>query len=181
MTKDIVKRKLQRTAFCRGCDKEMKSQTDVIATYSFRNRGQHIYFCLDCAKLIGKLSVENKIEVKQNPLIWGDGWYAMLIGNIDPDDTIWYVSPKKFFEENGYCPDGWEWEKPEEIKEMDEDEFEEFIDQNGCEPNAPNGFQYCIESGMSGDENWTLEEQKNKLREAGFIVDNVPKWHFERN
>lgn len=61
---DIVKRKLQRVAFCRGCDDEMKSGTEVISTYSFRNRGQHIYFCLNCAQTIGTL-----VKTKQMILI----------------------------------------------------------------------------------------------------------------
>jgi uncharacterized protein YlaI len=54
--REINRRKILRTAYCRGCDKEMNSGTEVIATYSFRNRGQHIYFCLSCSEIIGNLS-----------------------------------------------------------------------------------------------------------------------------
>lgn len=164
----IIKRKLQRTAWCRGCLKRMENGTDVVNIPSYE-----ILLCLDCAKLIGNLV--NSYKIEQNPIIWGDGWYAML-SEYD-NDNIWYVAPKKFFEEKGHCPDGWDWEIPEG---MDSDDLENFIDENGCEPNPPKGFQYCIESGMSCVEDWTLEEQKNKLREAGFIVDNVPLWHWNR-
>lgn len=54
--KEIERRGLKRPAYCRGCDKKMYVGEDVISTYSIRNRGQHIYFCLDCGKLIGDLS-----------------------------------------------------------------------------------------------------------------------------
>jgi uncharacterized protein YlaI len=60
----ICKRKLKRTAFCRGCDDEMETGTEVISMYSFRNRGQHIYLCMTCSKLIGELvKEENSNEV----------------------------------------------------------------------------------------------------------------------
>ena len=175
----IVKRKLQRTAFCRGCDKEMKSGTEVVSTYSFRNRGQHIYFCLDCSKIIGKLASENKIEIKQHSLIWGDGWYAILDDSEDFQDEYyrWWIAPKKFFDEKGHCSDGWEWETPEG---MDSDDLEEFIDEHGCEPNSPEGFSYCMESCLQGSKNLSLEEQKRILKENGFILDNIPEWHNER-
>lgn len=52
---DIVRRKAERNAFCRGCDKTIEKGSDVIYTYSSRNRGQQIYFCVECAKQIGKL------------------------------------------------------------------------------------------------------------------------------
>lgn len=54
----ITKRPVERNAFCRGCDCVIPKGTDVIATYSIRNRGQHIYFCLPCAKDIGQLAGE---------------------------------------------------------------------------------------------------------------------------
>lgn len=56
MDRDIKLRGLERDAYCRGCDELMKKHTSVIATYSFRNRGMHIFFCLDCAELIGQLA-----------------------------------------------------------------------------------------------------------------------------
>jgi hypothetical protein len=126
--------------------------------------------------LVGELTLGNTCY--QHPLIWGDGWYSIFIKDEDEDNGIWYVSPKKFFEEKGYCPDGWEQEIPEE---MDEDELEDFIDEFGYEPNAPEGFFYCIESGMRCDKDWSIDEQRNVLRKAGFIVDNVPKWGYERS
>lgn len=55
---DLERRKCERTCFCRNCDKEMVKGTEVIYTYSMRNRGQNIFFCLDCAKLIGELANE---------------------------------------------------------------------------------------------------------------------------
>ena len=53
---DIIKREALRNCTCRGCDVTIPKGEVVIYTYSLRNRGQHIFFCLDCAKLIGKLS-----------------------------------------------------------------------------------------------------------------------------
>lgn len=53
---DIKRREAQRDAFCRGCDKTIKKGEDMITTYSFRNRGQHIHFCLSCAKVIGEMA-----------------------------------------------------------------------------------------------------------------------------
>lgn len=54
--RDLTRRPLERAAYCRGCDDEMSKGTEVIATYSWRNRGQHIYFCLTCSATIGKLA-----------------------------------------------------------------------------------------------------------------------------
>lgn len=56
MRNDIVRRQAQRPANCRGCDKDLVVGEDIIYTYSMRNRGQNILFCLDCAKLIGELT-----------------------------------------------------------------------------------------------------------------------------
>lgn len=53
---DIKRRAAERSAFCRGCDKQIKKGEDMIATYSFRNTGMWIYFCLGCGKEIGKLA-----------------------------------------------------------------------------------------------------------------------------
>lgn len=55
---DIERRQAQRKAFCRGCDKIIAQGEDMVSTYSFRNRGQHIHFCLECARAIGKLASE---------------------------------------------------------------------------------------------------------------------------
>lgn len=53
---DLTRRPIERTAYCRGCDKEMSKGEEVVSTYSWRNRGQYIYFCLKCAKDIGELA-----------------------------------------------------------------------------------------------------------------------------
>ena len=55
MNEGINLRPAKRVAFCRGCDKEIQIGEELITTYSFRNRGQHIYFCMDCAKKISVL------------------------------------------------------------------------------------------------------------------------------
>lgn len=56
----IQLRPAERTAYCRGCDKELLKGELMISTYSSRNRGQHIHFCLDCAEEIGRLVKEHK-------------------------------------------------------------------------------------------------------------------------
>ena len=57
----IERREAQRKAFCRGCDKTIKIGEEMVSTYSFRNRGQNIHFCLDCAKEIGELAMEEPV------------------------------------------------------------------------------------------------------------------------
>ena len=39
--------------FIRGCVAKINRRDEIIYTYSIRNRGQNILFCLDCANLIG--------------------------------------------------------------------------------------------------------------------------------
>jgi hypothetical protein len=59
MSDEIVRRKVQRDCFCRGCDVELKKDVDEgIFTHSFRNRGQNIIFCIDCGHVIGDLASE---------------------------------------------------------------------------------------------------------------------------
>ncbi len=53
---DIIKRKAERSSNCRGCDKELVKGDDIIYTYSLRNRGQNIIFCMGCAVIIGNLA-----------------------------------------------------------------------------------------------------------------------------
>jgi len=53
----IEQRDIERTGFCRGCDIQLEKGTPIIYTYSHRNRGQSIIFCLDCGELIGDLSI----------------------------------------------------------------------------------------------------------------------------
>ena len=54
------KRPAQRPAFCRACDKEILKGEDMISMYSYRNRGQHIHICLQCASKMGELAKESK-------------------------------------------------------------------------------------------------------------------------
>ena len=52
----IVRRPAQRPAICRGCDKQIEKGEEMVTTYSYRNRGQFIHFCLSCATKIGELA-----------------------------------------------------------------------------------------------------------------------------
>jgi hypothetical protein len=53
----IVRRKTaSHAASCRGCDECMPKGTEVVSTFSWRNRGQNIYFCIPCAQIIGQLA-----------------------------------------------------------------------------------------------------------------------------
>jgi RNase P subunit RPR2 len=52
---NIELRPIKRPGFCRGCDKTVDTGQQIVYTYSIRNRGQSILFCLDCAKEIAKL------------------------------------------------------------------------------------------------------------------------------
>lgn len=46
----------KRDSYCRGCDKTLKRDKDrIMAMYSFRNRGQYIYFCKDCVLKMNSL------------------------------------------------------------------------------------------------------------------------------
>ena len=56
MSNEIERREAKRTCYCRGCDKALHKGDEIIYTYTFRNQGQNIIFCLDCAKIIGELS-----------------------------------------------------------------------------------------------------------------------------
>ena len=56
----IKLRQAERSAYCRGCDKEIAKGEMMVSTYSRRNRGQHIHFCLDCTENIGELVKEHK-------------------------------------------------------------------------------------------------------------------------
>jgi len=51
----IELREAQRDAYCRGCDEVINRGEQMVSTYSFRNRGQHIHFCMSCADDIGGL------------------------------------------------------------------------------------------------------------------------------
>ena len=103
------------------------------------------------------------IPETQNQFIWGDGWYAIY----DKEHNYWWVSPITFFEKHHHCPDGWEWEEP---PNMTDDEFEEFIDEYGCEPTPPKGFSYCMESCISCNTDISYEDQEKAFVEAGFKI-----------
>ena len=64
---DFKFRLAKRDCYCRGCDKVLKRDTDMLlATYSFRNRGQYIYFCVDCVKEMNKLIEDKEKEIRYN-------------------------------------------------------------------------------------------------------------------
>lgn len=58
MNSDIVRRKAERKAFCRGCDEKIEKGQEIVFTHSWRNRGQNILFCIECAKKVGELANE---------------------------------------------------------------------------------------------------------------------------
>jgi hypothetical protein len=126
-------------------------------------------------KLKSKIYQRYKSTNSTHPYIWGEGWYAI------PDcekENCWCLAPIKFFDEKGHCPDGWDWEKPEVLSD---DEFSDFVDEYGCEPEIPNMFNYCMESTIECCEKISMEQQKQTLKDFGYVVDNVPKWYYERN
>jgi hypothetical protein len=47
----------QREAFCRGCDATIKKGDSMFTTYSHRNRGQNIHFCMKCVEEIHEMFV----------------------------------------------------------------------------------------------------------------------------
>ncbi len=53
---EIERRQIERKGYCRGCDKTLLKGETIIYTYTFRNRGQSIIFCLKCANIIGGLA-----------------------------------------------------------------------------------------------------------------------------
>ena len=63
---DIERRVTNRGCTCRGCDTYIYKGDEVIHTYSPRNRGQQIYFCLPCGREIGRLAKPQKRVLKEN-------------------------------------------------------------------------------------------------------------------
>jgi len=61
MNRDLEYRPAQREVICRGCDKTLNRGDMLMSTYSFRNRGQHIYFCKECV-----LKMQQLIEDYEN-------------------------------------------------------------------------------------------------------------------
>lgn len=121
-----------------------------------------------------KKQTQKKDVNNTHPYIWGGGWYA--IPDMDGENH-WSLAPVKFFDEKGRCPGGWEWETPEGLSS---EEFHEFIDEHGCEPEIPKGFRYCMESTIECNKKISMEEQKQILKDFGYTVDNIPKWWYDR-
>ena len=70
MLGDIEYRYTERDAFCGGCDKEIVAKTEkVFATYSYRNKGQHIYICVDCINKFNQLVKESENESNEMPTL----------------------------------------------------------------------------------------------------------------
>ena len=55
MSRDIELRNAQREAFCQGCDMSIIPGERMLSTYSMRNRGQNIFFCIGCSEEIKRL------------------------------------------------------------------------------------------------------------------------------
>ncbi len=68
MTYPIEFREAKRDAFCRGCDTNIEKGDHMVTTYSRRNRGQNIHFCVDCAKEIGRM-----VEDRENAMLKAGG------------------------------------------------------------------------------------------------------------
>lgn len=48
-------REAKRDCYCRSCDDLIIRGTKVIAMYSHRNKGQHIYLCVRCVNQMNEL------------------------------------------------------------------------------------------------------------------------------
>lgn len=65
MSTGFTFRTTERAAFCRGCDDVIVPNKDkVMVTYSFRNRGQHIYICQKCVQTMCALMKVHEMENK---------------------------------------------------------------------------------------------------------------------
>lgn len=53
---NFTKRKAERHAFCRDCDRTIKKGELMVSGYSHRNQGISMHFCINCAVNIGKLA-----------------------------------------------------------------------------------------------------------------------------
>ena len=137
------------TAYCLNCILKHEAAEEIEALRA------------DITDLIKRIKARPSVE--QVPEIWGDRWYAMY----DKENDYWWVAPIKFFDEHGHCPDGWEWDRPYGLSD---DEFDDFLDEFGCEPNPPKGFSYCMESCLRCTTGKTYEDQKASFEKAGYIV-----------
>lgn len=123
------------------------------------SNGYRVIYYLD-----ESLKTEPAIPPKQDPVIWGKGWYAIY----DKDEDNWSVAPIDFFDKYEHCPDGWEWEIPEGFTE---EEFDEFVETNGCEPTPPRGFSFCMEMCIRcNDSDWSYKEQESAFINAGYTI-----------
>lgn len=137
------------------------------------------------SKIMKLCQPEGPRQNRTHPQIWGSGWYAILDDNADPEDAhpIWYFSPKEFFDEKGFCLDD-----PSDFWDLSAEivvdgcimTMGEYLEDNGFDPDIPEGFHYCIESGAECLVTGNIEEQKDILRKFGYIVDNVPPWAYNR-
>ena len=123
------------------------------------SNGYRVIYYLD-----ESLKTEPAIPPLQDPVIWGKGWYAIY----DEDEDNWSVAPIDFFDKYEHCPDGWEWEKPEGFTK---EEFDEFVEVNGCEPNPPKGFSFCMEMCIQcNDSDLSYEGQEETFINAGYTI-----------
>lgn len=106
---------------------------------------------LSVAMIAAEQVYNGKLSIDPSNVLSNE-WYAIY----KIDDECWYLAPKKHFDEHGHCSY----------------EFEE--------PKIPHQFHYCMESCIKTCKNITVKEQKNILQNFGFIVDNIPKWWYER-
>lgn len=55
----------ERNCFCRLCDREItKNSEKVIAHYSHRNKGQHIFICRECVSEMFTTVVTDELNEK---------------------------------------------------------------------------------------------------------------------
>lgn len=73
-------------ANCRGCDIEIKKGELLVYTYSSRNRGQSIMFCIPCARSIGGLVKGVDMVSKKKKIVTFDRVYIDAgLDNIETD------------------------------------------------------------------------------------------------
>lgn len=171
-----IKAEVARHMISLDIDGYMNTFKEQILEIIFKHTKNRKEFKLWEQKIINlcNTSYQNSDANKTHPYIWGGGWYAI------PDrdgENAWCLAPIKFFDENGHCPDGWEWETPEGLSN---EELNEFIDEHGCEPEIPKEFSYCMESTIECVKEIPMEKQKQILKDFGYVVDNIPKWKYDR-
>jgi hypothetical protein len=98
---------IERSGFCRGCDKVLPKGENIFYTYSHRNCGQSIIFCMDCV---------GKIAKKYNAVFPDKSCeYVMKISEI----TIMIYARIKELENNFSNPNiAWDQYKQEELDKL---------------------------------------------------------------